>query len=122
MTAPAPQSISECDTRTVCAFIAGVVLCGVFLSLLALAVVLMFPQACAFTNAKEQPISITRENLDAIKVDAYTRGHIDGRCSRIAEESTIGYVCVKMGVQQGYEPNNSSEWREYANKIAGMTP
>lgn len=46
------------------------------------------------------PVVTTRENLDNLKADAYTQGHIDGRGSVYFEDK--GIPQNRMGVPEGY--------------------
>jgi len=63
------------------------------------------------------PLITTRENLDNLKADAYTQGHIDGRTSVYNE--TYGTPHDSMGVPEGYISDRTPEWREYADLISG---
>ena len=71
-------------------------------------------------------VILTKTQLDEIKADAYTAGHIDGRGSILDEQS--GRNHCPLGVPEGYKPSPWPEWRKYATVIsntsdsAGCTP
>lgn len=68
------------------------------------------------TSAYKQNIS--ENDLQLIKEDAYTRGHIDGRASRLEEESAGNYSSCRLGVQEENVSSPYPGWRQYANVIS----
>ena len=62
----------------------------------------------------------TTDNIDNLKTDCYVQGVIDGRASRLAEESAIGKEYIKpdyIGIPKGYISDRTTDWRMYADNI-----
>jgi hypothetical protein len=67
----------------------------------------------------EEKITLTKTQLDEIKADAYTAGHIDGRGSVFFGDEGEPYC--HLGVPEGYEPSPYPEWRKYATVISNTS-
>lgn len=71
------------------------------------------------TSITEEKITLTKTQLDEIKADAYTAGHIDGRGSVFFGDEEEPYC--HLGVPEGYEPSPYPEWRKYATIISNTS-
>jgi hypothetical protein len=91
--------------------------------ILTLVAALVMLSVCYNNNhpASIDQIITTADNLDNLKADCYTQGFVDGRASRLEEESLTGHKFDRLGVPEGYNSTRTKEWREYADYIAGYT-
>jgi hypothetical protein len=74
---------------------------------------------CLGTTNHADAVDIS--DLNNLKTDCYVSGLIDGRASILEEQSTTGYKHERLGIPEGYISNRTSEWRGYADYVAGIT-
>jgi hypothetical protein len=99
--------------------VAVLLICG-FAAIIGASVCGLWYESNKITTPNNQIIT-TSTNLDNLKADCYTQGFVDGRASRIEEESLTGHKFDRLWVPEGYNSTRTKEWREYADYIAGYT-
>ena len=114
MTMTGPRSLREFFTGTNIGII--ILALALFAVFAALTIATFTLTEVSGSPPVEEKITLTKTQLDEIKADAYTAGHIDGRASVIHEDD----YCP-LGVPEGYEPSPWPEWRKYATVISNTS-